>query len=196
MKRATAFLAIFLVLFAMILPSPAAAGGWHHGGGHGCCHHGGGWWWWPGALVGGLALGAVALATAPLWAFTPPPPAPVVVQSAPVVYTQPTYAPGVYSAPAYSSAPTYSAPAYSAQAAYPVPPPNSAPPPYVPPPGSAPAPTQSSQNGNAAMQPPAVRGEVAYEHGRYLLFGDGVQHPWQWIWVPAATTQASPPPSR
>jgi hypothetical protein len=47
------------------------------------------------------------------------------------------------------------------------------------------------------MQPPAVRGEVVYEHGRYLLFGDGVRHPWQWIWVPAATTtQASPAPSR
>jgi len=47
------------------------------------------------------------------------------------------------------------------------------------------------------MEPPAVRGEVVYEHGRYLLFGDGVRHPWQWIWVPAATTtQASPAPSR
>src|SRR5262245_27416590 len=192
MKRAIAFLAIFLVLFATMLPSPAAAGGWHHGG-H-CCHHGGGWWWWPGALIGGLALGAVALATAPLWAFTPPPPSPVVVQQAPVVYSQPTYAPPAYSAPAYS-APAYSAPAYSVQAIYPVPPANSAPSAYVPPPGSAPFP--SSQQADAAMQPPAVRGEVVYEHGRYLLFGDGVRHPWQWIWVPAATTtQASPAPSR
>ena len=192
MKRAITFLAIFLVLFATILPSPAAAGGWHHGG-HGCCHHGGGWWWWPGALIGGLALGAVALATAPLWAFTPPPPSPVVVQQAPVVYSQPTYAPPAYSAPAYSQ-PAYSAPAYSAQATYPVPPANSAPSPYVPPPGSAPSP--SYQQADAAMQPPAVRGEVVYEHGRYLLFGDGVRHPWQWVWVPAATTQASQAPPR
>lgn len=189
MKRALAFLAIFLVLFATLLPSPATAGGWHHGG-HGCCHHGGGWWWWPGALIGGLALGAVALATAPFWAFAPPPPAPVVVQPGPAVYVQPTYAPGAYSTPMYST------PTYVAQSAYPVPPANSAPA-YVPPPGSAPSPSyQQTQADAATLSPPPVRGEVVYEHGRYLLFGDGVRHPWQWIWVPAGTTQASTPPSR
>src|SRR5437870_9103630 len=80
MKRALALLAIFLVIAAAILPGPVwAAGGWHHG------HHGGhGGWWWPAALIGGLALGAVTIATAPLWALAPPPPAaypPVVVRS-------------------------------------------------------------------------------------------------------------------
>src|SRR5882672_6056884 len=84
MKRALALVAIFLVLFTALLPGPAwAGGGWHHG------HRGGhGGWWWPGALIGGLALGAVAIATAPLWAFTPPPP-PVVQAPPPAVYVQP-----------------------------------------------------------------------------------------------------------
>src|SRR5262249_61793998 len=80
MKRVLASLAIFLVLFATILPSPASAGGgFHHGGfHHGGFHHGGhgccGWWGWPGAFGGGLARGAAAVATAPVWAFPPPPP--------------------------------------------------------------------------------------------------------------------------
>src|SRR5438874_4087295 len=140
MKRALALVAIFLVLFAALLPGPAwAGGGWHHG------HRGGhGGWWWPGALIGGLALGAVALATAPLWALTPPPPP--VVQAPPAVYAQPVYAAAPVSAPP--------APAY------------------------------------APSQPPPFQREVVYQDGRYLLFGDGVRHPWQWVWVPAGT----PPP--
>jgi hypothetical protein len=126
MKRACALLAIVLVL-SMVVPNPAWAGGGHH-------HHGG--WWWPGAVIGGLALGAVALATAPFWAFAPPP------QPAPVVYAPP---------------------AYTTAAAYPVPPQESA--------------------------PPLVQREVVYANGRYILYGDGVRQPWQWVWYPAA-----PPP--
>ena len=61
MKRVIVSLAVFLVLFAAILPGPAVAG---------CC-------WWPGAVVGGIVYGAVAIATLPLWAlsaaFVPPP---------------------------------------------------------------------------------------------------------------------------
>src|SRR5438128_3812609 len=132
MKRAVALLAFFLML--LLLPGPAwAAGGWHggghggsqmaHGGWHGGHGHGG-WhggccWWWPGALVGGLALGAVALATAPLWAFTPSPPYAAAPEAYPPaqVYSQ--------SVPAHSQS-GYAQPVQSAPAALPVPPPGSA----------------------------------------------------------------------
>ena len=155
MKRVVVGLAIVLVLLAALEPAPAFAGGWRHG------HHGG--WWLPGAIVGGLVLGAVALATAPLWALTPPPaPEPVVVQAAPTVVQAP--------------APTYSAPLLP-----------------VPPPGSAPPPRASQPSAYAAAAP-AVKREVVYEHGRYVLYGDGVRQPWQWVWVPAAAPPPPPPP--
>ena len=31
-----------------------------------------------------------------------------------------------------------------------------------------------------------VQREVVYPHGKYVLYGDGVNQPWQWVWVPAA----------
>src|SRR5438477_5030587 len=95
MKRALALVAIFLVLSIALLPGPAwAGGGWHHG------HRGGhGGWRSPGALIGGLALGAGAIATAPLWAVTPPPPP--AAQAPPALYVQPT--------PVYADAPAYAA---------------------------------------------------------------------------------------
>jgi len=151
MKRALALLAIFLVIAAAILPGPVwAGGGWHHG------HHGGhGGWWWPAALIGGLALGAVTIATAPLWALAPPPPAaypPVVVEAPSAAYVQPVYStsPGIY-----QQAPGYARP-----------------------------------------EPPPFQREVVYADGRYLLFGDGVRHAWQWVWVPAAAPPPPPPPPR
>jgi hypothetical protein len=98
MKRALAVLVALLILSTVLLPGPAtAAGSWH---GHRGGHHGG--WWWPGAVIGGLALGAVAIATAPFWAFTPP----AVVAEPPVVYAPPAYAP----APVYYAAPAAPAP--------------------------------------------------------------------------------------
>ena len=177
MKRALALVAIFLVLSIALLPGPAwAGGGWQHG------HRGGhGGWWWPGALIGGLALGAVAIATAPLWAFTPPPPP--VVQAPPAVYVQPT--------PVYAAAP-----AYAAAPSYPVPPPNSAPPSYTPPPYSAPAASYQQAPGYAPSAAPAVQREVVYDNGRHVLYGDGVRQPWQWVWVPAAAPPPPPPPPR
>jgi hypothetical protein len=42
-----------------------------------------------------------------------------------------------------------------------------------------------------APAPPAVQREVVYPNGKYLLYGDGVQQPWQWVWIPAAP----PPPA-
>ena len=38
-------------------------------------------------------------------------------------------------------------------------------------------------------QPPAVQREVVYPNGKYVLYGDGVNQPYQWVWIPAA-----PPP--
>jgi hypothetical protein len=158
MKRAGVWVAIVLVLSMTTLPEPAWAGGnWHHG------HHGGGWWW-PAALVGGIVVGAVTLATAPFWAFAPPP-QPVAVQTPPpAVYVQPQ----VYAA-----------------RTLPVPPPDSAPPPR-----SAPQPAAFA----APAAPPAVQREVVYDNGRYVLHGDGVRQPWQWVWVPAASPPPPPPP--
>jgi hypothetical protein len=99
MKRAIVLLAVFLVLFGTMLPSPAWAGGRWHGGYYG----GYGGWWWPGAIVGGLVLGAVAIVTAPF----------VALSAAPAYYPPAVYAPPVAYAPppAYSAPPTYAPPA-------------------------------------------------------------------------------------
>ncbi len=99
MKRAIVLLAVCLVLVGTILPSPAWAGGYWHGRYYG--GHGG--WWWPGAIIGGLALGAVAIVTAPFVALSPPPAA----SAPPLAYSvAPTYAPP----PTYQQAPNYAPP--------------------------------------------------------------------------------------
>lgn len=91
MKKAIVLLAVLALLLGSAVPSDA----WR---GHGHFRGGGGWgWWWPGAIIGGLALGAVAAATAP-FIYAPPPvyaaPPPVVYQPPPpVVYQQPPAAP-------------------------------------------------------------------------------------------------------
>ncbi len=41
---------------------------------------------------------------------------------------------------------------------------------------------------------PAVQREVVYANGRYILYGDGVAQPWQWVWVPAPPAGPPPPP--
>ena len=43
----------------------------------------------------------------------------------------------------------------------------------------------------AAQEP--IQREVIYPHGKYVLYGDGVTTPWQWVWIPAAPPP--PPPS-
>ena len=76
MKKAIVLLAVLALLLGTAVPSDA----WR---GHG--HFRGGWgWWWPGAIIGGLALGAVAAATAP-FIYAPPP----VYAAPPVVYQPP-----------------------------------------------------------------------------------------------------------
>jgi hypothetical protein len=129
MKRAIALLAVLLLLCTAILPAAASAGGRH---GH--ARHGGAWWL-PGAIIGGLVLGAAAVATAPFWALA----APAYVQTA----------------------------------------------------DAAPAPPAYSRP--RANTPPPFNRAVVYANGRYLLFGDGVTHPWQWVWVPAAPPPPPPP---
>lgn len=113
MKKAIVLLAVLALIFATVAPSEAWRG---HGHGH---WRGGGWgWWWPGAIIGGLALGAVAAATAP-FVYAPPVYAapPVVYQPPPAVYQAP---PAVYQAPpAAYQAPS---PAIYRQAQAPAPP--------------------------------------------------------------------------
>jgi len=106
MKKAIVLLAVLALIFATAAPSDAWRG---HGHGRGGCCWG---FWWPGAIIGGLALGAVAAATAP-FVYAPPvyaAPPPVVYQPPPVVYQAP---PPVYQAPpptAYQQAPAPAAP--------------------------------------------------------------------------------------
>ena len=132
MKKAIVLLAVLALLLGTAVPSDAWRGHGHWRGG--CC-----WgWWWPGAIIGGLALGAVAAATAPL-IYAPPP----VYAAPPVVYQPP--APMVY---------------------------------QQPPPA------------------PQVQREVVYPHGRYVLYGDGVSQPWQWVWIADGPPAPPPPPQR
>ena len=41
--------------------------------------------------------------------------------------------------------------------------------------------------------PPAVQREVIYPNGKYVLYGDGVNQPYEWVWIPAAPPP--PPPA-
>ena len=42
-----------------------------------------------------------------------------------------------------------------------------------------------------AYEPPAIAREVVFPMGKYVLYGDGLRQPWQWVWFPAAP----PPPA-
>jgi hypothetical protein len=42
-------------------------------------------------------------------------------------------------------------------------------------------------------QPPAVQREVVYPNGKYVLYGDGVNEPYQWVWMAAAPPPPAPP---
>jgi hypothetical protein len=61
---------------------------------------------------------------------------------------------------------------------------------YAPPVVYQTAPVYASAPPPAA---PAVQREVVYSNGRYVLFGDGVSQPWQWVWIPAAPAPPAPP---
>lgn len=152
MRRALVLLVIVLVLLGTMLPSPVWAWGGRHGGYHGV-------WWLPGAIIGGLALGAVAVVTAPLVALS------AVAAALPVAYGPP---PVTYAPPAvYAPPPAYAAPAPAYQQA----------PSYAP-------------------QVTALQREVVYPNGRYVLYGDGVRQPWQWVWMPSVSPPPPPPPPR
>ena len=95
---------IFLVgaLVCAAIPNAALAGGSRHGGYHGGYYGGHGGWWWPGAIIGGLALGAAAIVTAPFLALSAAP-----AYAPPMVYAQPS----AYSVPPrYALPPAYAPP--------------------------------------------------------------------------------------
>jgi hypothetical protein len=125
MKKAMVVLLAVLVL-ASVVSAPGDAWAWRGG----CC-------WWPGAVVGGLALGAAL-------AF-------------PYPYYYPPYYPSYYPSPV-----VYQQPAT-----------------YV-----------------SAPPPVAVQREVVFPNGKYVLYGDGVTQPWQWVWVEAPPAGPPPPPTR
>lgn len=52
----------------------------------------------------------------------------------------------------------------------------------------APTPTYAQ-----APPAPAIQREVVYPHGRYVLYGDGLTQPYQWVWVPAVPPPPPPP---
>src|SRR5438105_53368 len=149
MKTALVIVVVLVMLIGMVGPSEAWGRGGHPHGFRGCC-----WgWWWPGAIVGGLALGALAVATAPIAAIAAP------------FYAAPP--------PAYAAPP----PAYSTPSMV-----------YQPAPARMPAATY------AARSAPSVQREVVFPNGRYVLYGDGMSQPWQWVWMPAAPPAPPPPP--
>ena len=47
-----------------------------------------------------------------------------------------------------------------------------------------------AQQSLQTYEAPNVQREVVYSHGKYVLYGDGVTQPWQWVWVPAAPSPA------
>jgi hypothetical protein len=42
--------------------------------------------------------------------------------------------------------------------------------------------------------PPAYSRVVQYPHGRYVLYGDGVRSPYQWVWIPSPPPPPAAPP--
>jgi hypothetical protein len=152
MRKLLVITLVGALLFAAFPGTALAGGRWHggHSGGHGG-------WWWPGAIIGGLALGAAAIVTAPFVALS----------------ALPAYSPPVVSAPPVAYAPPL---AYSVPPMYAPPPTYQQPPIYAPPRASA------------------VQREVVYPNGRYVLYGDGVRQPWQWVWMPLASPPPPPPP--
>jgi hypothetical protein len=47
---------------------------------------------------------------------------------------------------------------------------------------------------SAVYQQPPVRRQVVYPHGKYVLYGDGVNEAYQWVWIQAAPPVSSPIP--
>ncbi len=56
-----------------------------------------------------------------------------------------------------------------------------------------PYPTYAATAPAVVYQQPAVQREVVYSTGKYVLYGDGVTQPWQWVWFPAQPPAQSGP---
>ncbi|HKZ03915.1 MAG TPA: hypothetical protein VJU81_00470 [Methylomirabilota bacterium] len=71
-------------------------------------------------------------------------------------------------------------------------------PPYRPPVVVEPAPVYRVETVRyvtaSAAPPSAERNVVRYPHGRYVLRGDGVGTPYQWVWIPNPPPPPPPPP--
>ncbi len=92
-------------------------------------------------------------------------------------YGPPAYPAYYYGSPVvYSQAPVvYTAPAVS----------------YAPPASVPPGPIAS-----AAPVTPKIDREVVFDHGRYVLHGDGVATAYRWVWVPNPPAPPPAPPAR
>jgi len=53
--------------------------------------------------------------------------------------------------------------------------------------------TSGSAPAKVPRQPPVQR-EVVYPHGKYVLYGDGVNQAYQWVWIPTAPPGSLPTP--
>jgi outer membrane protein OmpA-like peptidoglycan-associated protein len=60
--------------------------------------------------------------------------------------------------------------------------------PYYPDPYPVYVPPRIVEPPPVAYQPPRVQREVVYPNGKYVLYGDGMTQPWQWVWVPTGPT--------
>jgi hypothetical protein len=54
-----------------------------------------------------------------------------------------------------------------------------------------PAPVVVEPGPPVAQEP--IQREVVYPTGKYVLHGDGITDPWQWVWIPAAPPPSPPP---
>jgi hypothetical protein len=55
-------------------------------------------------------------------------------------------------------------------------------------------PAASPATTTVVVTTPTGQRVVNYPSGRYELYGDGVQTPYYWVWIPAGTTLPAPPP--
>jgi hypothetical protein len=68
--------------------------------------------------------------------------------------------------------------------------------PATPTPGAAPPAAPAAASSPALHPQRPVRRQVVYPHGKYVLYGDGVNQAYRWVWIPANPPVGSPAPPR